>query len=53
MPLGVQFAAAHGGDAVLLNLAASLEAAHPWEAMAPSHAWATQRGKGIETASAG
>jgi amidase len=42
LPLGVQFAAAHGKDAVLLDLATSLEAARPWEAMAPRQAWARQ-----------
>jgi amidase len=44
LPLGVQFAAAHGKDAVLLDLATSLEAARPWEAMAPRQAWAKQEG---------
>jgi amidase len=42
LPLGVQFAAAHGKDAVLLDLATSLEAARPWEAMAPRQSWARQ-----------
>ena len=44
LPLGVQFAAAHGRDAVLLELATTLEAAHPWEAMAPRQARAKQEG---------
>jgi amidase len=30
LPLGVQFAAARGRDALLLELAQTLEAAHPW-----------------------
>jgi amidase len=42
LPLAVQFAAAHGKDALLLDLATSLEAARPWEAMAPRQAWARQ-----------
>ncbi len=39
LPIGVQFGAAHGGDQTLLELALSIEAARPWEAMAPRHAW--------------
>ena len=30
LPLGVQFAAARGNDTLLLELAQTLEAAHPW-----------------------
>ncbi len=35
LPLGVEFAAARGQDALLLELAQTLEAAHPWPRMAP------------------
>jgi amidase len=34
LPLGVQFAAGRGQDALLLELALTLEAAHPWRRMA-------------------
>ena len=34
LPLGVQFAAGRGQDALLLELAQTLEAAHPWPRMA-------------------
>lgn len=34
LPIGVQFAAAHGQDRVLLELASSLEAEAPWERIA-------------------
>lgn len=53
LPIGVPFAAAHGGDQTLLELALSIEAARPWEAMAPRHAWVRQEGKGVGSASAG
>jgi predicted RNase H-like HicB family nuclease len=39
LPLGVQFAAAHGHDRMLLDLALALEAAQPWEAIAPRERW--------------
>jgi amidase len=34
LPIGVQFAAAHGRDRVLLELASSIEEAFPWERVA-------------------
>jgi amidase len=36
LPLGVLFAAARGRDALLLELAQALEAAHPWPRTAPA-----------------
>ena len=39
LPIGVQLAAAHGNDRSLLELALSIEAAQPWERMAPRDAW--------------
>jgi amidase len=39
LPIGVQFAAAHGHDRMLLDLALSIEAAQPWETTAPRQAW--------------
>ncbi len=36
LPIGVQFAAAHGRDAMLFQLAAQLEAARPWFARRPA-----------------
>jgi amidase len=39
LPIGVQFAAGHGRDRVLLELALSIEATRPWEAIAPRRAW--------------
>jgi amidase len=39
LPIGVQLATAHGQDRVLLELATSIEAAKPWEAMAPRQTW--------------
>jgi amidase len=38
MPVGVQFAACHGGDAILLRLAADIERAAPWPTT-PVWAW--------------
>jgi amidase len=38
LPIGVQFAAAHGGDRTLLELALSIETAQPWQRVAPLHA---------------
>ena len=38
-PVGVQLAAAHGRDATLLSLALAIEAAHPWERVAPEARW--------------
>lgn len=38
LPLGVQFAAAHGDERTLLELAFELEAAHPWPRVAPPKA---------------
>jgi amidase len=35
LPIGVQFAAAHGRDGTLLELALSIEAARPWQRVAP------------------
>jgi amidase len=35
LPIGVQFAAAHGRDRTLLELALSLEEAQPWTTLAP------------------
>ena len=40
LPIGVQLAAAHGGDATLLELARSIEEARPWERVAPRERWA-------------
>jgi amidase len=42
LPIGVQFAAAHGQDRVLLELASSLEASTPWERTAPRERWARE-----------
>jgi len=39
LPIGVQFAAGHGRDRVLLELALLIEATRPWEAIAPRRAW--------------
>jgi amidase len=39
LPIGVQFAAAHGSDRALLELALSIEAAQPWPGVAPREAW--------------
>ena len=36
LPIGVQFAAAHGDDRVLLDLAQAIEIANPWSRLAPS-----------------
>ena len=36
LPVGVHFAAARGRDALLLELAQTLEQAHPWPRMAPA-----------------
>jgi amidase len=43
LPIGVQFAAARGHDRILLELALSIEAARPWEAMAPRQPWLRAR----------
>jgi amidase len=43
LPIGVQFAAAHGRDRMLLDLALALEAAQPWEATAPRERWLSSR----------
>jgi amidase len=40
LPIGVHFAAAHGQDRLLLELASSLETAAPWEQVAPRDRWA-------------
>jgi amidase len=40
LPIGVQFGAAHGKDRLLLELALSLEAAAPWDQVAPRARWA-------------
>ena len=37
LPLGVQFAAAHGGEAMLLGLAYELEAAGAFRSTIPDH----------------
>ena len=39
LPIGVQFAAAHGQDGVLLQLARAIEVAHPWQVLAPRQRW--------------
>jgi amidase len=44
LPIGVQFAAAHGQDRLLLELALALEEAQPWNATAP--AWRERSAKG-------
>jgi amidase len=40
LPVGVQLAAAHGHDRLLLELATELEEARPWVRSAPHDAWA-------------
>jgi amidase len=35
LPIGVQFAAAHGREDILLSVAAQLEEARPWDSVAP------------------
>ncbi len=40
LPIGVQLAAAHGEDRLLLELATSIEAARPWATIAPRQKWA-------------
>ena len=37
MPMGMHFAAAHNQEQTLLELAFELEAAAPWERLAPRH----------------
>jgi amidase len=39
LPMGVQFAAAHGRDALLLELGLSIEEARPWPRLAPRSGW--------------
>ena len=39
LPIGVQFAAAPGEDALLLELALSIEQARPWNALVPRERW--------------
>lgn len=39
LPIGVQFAAAHERDALLLELAFTIEEARPWQRLAPRDRW--------------
>ena len=41
LPMGVQLAAAHGNERLLLELGRALEEASPWEKQAPQSRWLT------------
>ena len=45
LPIGLQFAARHGGEAVLLALAYELEAARPWKDRLPRYSVARIAGR--------
>jgi amidase len=49
LPIGIQFAARFGDEAVLLKLAAQLEEAQPWNTYkSPSHRAMTMRERFVE-----